>query len=135
MKRAILEQLIKKCQKDLQAGRHPQKDNFIHWTFLIKENTVLSCGVNRAIEPPIYYGYHNVLKCDSSSFIPKWHSELDALNRANFSLRNYTAVNVRLSKAGLPRLSLPCVACRRILNVMRCKKIFFTTETGWGILE
>lgn len=134
MKRAVLEHLIKKCQKDLLSGRHPQKDNFIHWTFLIRNGKILSQGVNRAIEPPKCYGYHNNVKCESTTFTPKWHSELDALRRCNFSLKDYTAVNVRLNKSGDIRMSLPCAACRRILKVMNCNKLYFTTETGWGQL-
>lgn len=134
MKKAVLQHLIKKCRKDLLSGRHPQKDNFIHWTFLVRNGRIVSQGVNRPIEPSRYYGYHSVLRCDSDSFTPKWHSELDALHRSGFCLRDYIAVNVRLNKTGELRLSLPCTGCRRILKVMNCEKVYFTSESGWGQL-
>lgn len=144
MKRTILQDILKRCHYQLQIGSHPQKNNFIHWTFLVRDNRIISSGVNRPIEPPRHFGYHTELGREGTPFpakngvvqplIPKLHSELDAYRRCKENPRGCIAVNVRLNKTGLERISMPCVTCRRLLYVMNCKKVFFTTELGWGEL-
>ena len=150
MKKFLLQEILKKCHA--QLPRHPQKDNFIHWTFLVKDGKIISCGVNRPIEPPRHYGYHREfetvksvqgstphhiksgLDAQDKPLIPKWHSELDAIKKCRGSLVDCVAVNVRLNKTGQERISMPCKTCRRLLYVTNIKKVFFTTEFGWGEL-
>lgn len=144
MKRAILQDILKRCHHQLHLGTHPQKDNFIHWTFLIRNGRIISSGVNRPVEPPRCFGYHTELCREGTPFppkngvpvplIPKLHSELDAYRRCREDFRGCIAVNVRLNKTGQERISMPCVTCRKLLWVNQCKKVFFTTELGWGEL-
>lgn len=141
MKRAILQDILKKCHHQLQLGTHPQKDNFIHWTFLVKDGRIISSGVNRPVEPPRHFGYHTEIcreappfpaKNCSSPHVPKLHSELDACRKAKGNAWGCTAVNVRFNKAGEMRMSMPCSVCYRLLYAMGVKKVFFSTHLGWA---
>lgn len=134
MKKAILQDILKRCHHQLQLGTHPQKDNFIHWTFLVRENRIISSGVNRPVEPPRCFGYHREICKEGPPLIPKLHSELDAYRRCREDFRGCFVVNVRLNKSGEERISMPCVTCRKLLWTNQAKKVFFTTELGWGEL-
>lgn len=125
MRKSLLAQILDRCQRELIS--HPQYDFFAHWTFLVKNNKIISNGVNRAYEPPRCFGYHSRRDCK-----PKWHSEADAIRRSKRNLVDCIAVNVRLNKQGRVRLSMPCQVCRHILNVVGVKKVYFSTEYGWG---
>jgi deoxycytidylate deaminase len=128
MKKQLLDHFLQQCRRTLQ--KHPQYENFPHWTFLVRDNQVISVGMNRKHEPSKVYGYHNLNQ--DEDFKPKWHSELDAVikNRRGFK----GIVNVRLNKLGQTRISMPCKVCRGILTNLNVKKIFFTTESQWGQL-
>jgi len=120
-------------------------ENFIHWTFLIKDNRIISYGVNRPVEPPRCFGYHNFFSKEKpltnektgivTPLIPKLHSELDAFRRCKQDSRGCIAVNVRLNKTGQERLSAPCLTCAKLLYANKVKKVFFTTNVGWAELS
>lgn len=129
MKKSLLTEILNRCQRDIP--NHPEHDNFMHWTFIVQNNQIVSDGVNRNHEPPISAGYHGRC-CIERGFKPKWHSELDAVRRCKRKLQGCEVVNVRLNKSGEVRLSMPCVACRNLLYVVNASKVFFTTEFGWG---
>lgn len=131
MKKALLDQILRQCYRELP--KHPQLEHFAHWTYLVQDNKIISYGVNRHHEPPKKFGYHNVsISFKGEAFRPKWHSELDAVKRCRGNVRGCTAVNVRLNKSGQVRMSMPCAACRNLLYVTNVKKVYFTTEFGWG---
>lgn len=134
MKRAILQEILRKCHDQLQRGSHPQKDNFIHWTFLVRDNHIISSGVNRPVEPAQHFGYHRAffVKGDDSPVVPKWHSELDAIKKSRGKAFGCTTVNVRLNKRGDMRMSMPCIICHRLLYAIGVKKCFFSTSLGWA---
>lgn len=127
VRKALFRDIIERCRVALPA--HPQLRNFAHFTFLVRDNEIISNGVNRAAEPSRKYGYHS--RCDT----PKWHSELDAVRRCRTFLHGCIAVNVRMNKQGSLRMSCPCSTCRHLLGVVGCKKVFFTHERGWGELS
>jgi tRNA(Arg) A34 adenosine deaminase TadA len=129
VKKALLKQMLRQCR--LEVDNHPQKDFFPHWTFLVVDNKIISVGMNRELEPPKSFGYHKP-ELVELGFKPKWHAELDAIKRARTNLTGCVAVNVRLNKQGEVRLSMPCKACRSLLNVVNCSRVYFTTEFGWG---
>jgi tRNA(Arg) A34 adenosine deaminase TadA len=129
MKRKILDEIVKRCRKE--APNHPERENFLHWTFLLRDNSIISYGVNRRHEPPKFLGYHTKA-IQERGFVPKWHSELDSVKRAKAKLYGCVAVNVRLNKSGQIRLAMPCQACRNLLYYVNCKRVYFTTEYGWG---
>lgn len=129
MKKSILKNIIDQCKKELH--KHPEKNHFAHWTFIYQYDRLISKGMNRSYEPPKSFGYHG----KEPSYKPKWHSEADAVKRARYNLVNCVAVNVRLNKSGQIRFSAPCQTCRNILYVINCRKVYFTTEYGWGVIR
>jgi len=112
---------------------HPQYMAFPHWTFFVRNNEILTVGMNRVMEPPKKYGYHS--RYVDPKFRSKLHAELDALRSFKRGLHNLTVINIRLNREGQTRLSFPCQPCRNLLiNVLEVDKIYFTTEEGWGSL-
>lgn len=133
MKKQMLEHLLSFCRKNI--SKHPEIDNYLHWSFLIDGNVIISRGVNRSITPPRYYGYHHYNSNRGPGYLPKWHSELDAIHRCKRYMGNAVMVNIRMNKTGESRMSMPCAGCRRILKVIKCKKVFFSLENDtWGQL-
>src|SRR5687768_461866 len=98
MKRSLLDEALRRARREIES--HPQKDNFLHWTFLVKNNRIISDGVNKHHEPPKCFGYHNQCNKGMSGFRPKWRSELDAIWRCRVNLRDCVAINVRLNRGG-----------------------------------
>ncbi len=131
VRKSILSNILTKCRADLPG--HPQYQHFPHWTFLVKDNKIISSGVNRCVEPSRYYGYH--ANNSSLTFRPKWHAELDAIHRCNFNLRGCEVVNVRLNRSGEIRISFPCKICRTMIRVLNCKKVYYTTDTPGSLFE
>lgn len=123
MKKSILRKLICECRNKIET--HPEKDNYIHWSFLIIDNIIVSSGINISCEPPVYYGYHQHV---DKTFIPKIHSELSAILKLKKKIKNFTCINIRLNKSGETRLSMPCKKCIKILKKFHCKNVFFTME-------
>lgn len=131
IRKALLSSILQICQRERSS--HPQHDHFMHWTFLIRNNKIISKGVNRDCEPCRKYGYHAAAPAgETRNFKPKWHSELDSVKGCRDNLAGAVVVNVRLNKQGEQRLSMPCTACRNLLNVVNVSKVIFTTEFGWG---
>jgi deoxycytidylate deaminase len=131
MKKSLLHTALVLAKGSL--GNHPQFEHFPHWTFLVLDNQIVSTGVNRNSEPSRRFGYHNLK--DTPTYRPKWHSELDAIYGCNRHLHGCVAINVRLSRLGEPRMAFPCKTCRKILKVIRCTKVFFTTDDGFEIYQ
>lgn len=127
----ILKSLVQTCKKALP--RHPELACYPHWTFIINPKTfqVLSVGVNRTHEPSRKYGYHDHRDV---KFKPKLHAELDAIRKCRLP-KDFIAVNVRLNKTGQVRLAQPCRACKNLLWVLGCRKVYFSTPEGWDCLE
>lgn len=132
MKKNFLDSLIRKCRKDLY--KHPEILCFPHWTFIYYNYELLSIGQNRKHEPPKYFGYHHIEK--DEYFVPKLHSELDAIYRCRKYLNDFVAINIRLNKQKKTRMSKPCDCCLNILYANRCKKVYFTTENDdWDYIK
>jgi hypothetical protein len=125
----LLNQLIRQCQKELD--KHPERANFPHWTFVVRDGVVISSGKNRAVEPLKIYGYH---RREEDWFRPKLHAELDAVSRCTSNVFGLTIVNIRLNRLGEPKLAIPCRICHSLLSALKVKRILFTTEYGWGKL-
>jgi hypothetical protein len=131
MKKSILNECLRLARKGLP--KHPEYLNYPHWTFLIVNNQIASVGVNSSKEPNKALGYHS--RIDKDDFVPKWHSEIDALTKTHRCLRNgFSAINVRVNKSGDPRMSMPCSVCQNLLLKFGCDKICFTHINGWGYL-
>lgn len=129
MKKSLLVEALRLSRKALP--KHPEYSCYPHFTFLVQDNQIVEMGLNRRHEPPRKLGYHNH---KDKTFRPKWHSELDALHKYRLAPGSFEIINVRLNKAGETRLAVPCSTCRNILDVLRCGRAYFTTESGWGVL-
>lgn len=133
MRKSLLNHILKDCQRKLD--KHPEHNHFMHWTYIIRgTDEIAAIGVNKGVEPDKKYGYHYNGRGVDCYYTPKTHSELDAMARCKLSLRNSIVVNVRLNKIGQARMSMPCKVCRSMLAAMKVKKVYFTTEYGWGSL-
>ncbi len=128
MTKNLLLTILDKCR--LKLPDHPQYECFPHWSFLIRNNQIISWGTNKEHEPDRKYGYHNKEK--DESFKPKLHSELDCVRKNRRGFEDTELVNIRLNKSGIPRLALPCKICRNLILSIGIKKIYFTHENGWG---
>lgn len=133
MRKSLLNQCLTLAKKKLY--KHPQLEHYPHFSFIIVDNQICGFGTNNSHEPDKKYGYHK--RIDKDDFIPKTHSEADALRKCRNRLTNkWEIVNIRLSKAGLTRLSCPCSVCLRLLLCFNCSKIYFSTPTQeWGIIK
>lgn len=129
MKKSLLNQAIIRSRRDL--AKHPERNNFPHWTFVVWENKIVAIGLNRKCEPDRKYGYHRI---EDKTFVPKLHSELDAIRHCNRNWSLVEMINVRLNREGVVRLAMPCLTCRNLISVLGIKRVYFTTESGWGIL-
>ena len=121
MKKTLLRDCLRKAKE--KNATHPQK--FKHYTFIIQDNKILEYGVNRSAEPLVEHGY---------PAYGKIHSENDAYRKAKGLLLpgKWEAVNIRLSKKGLTRLSLPCSCCASYLRELGCAAVTATTDYGWA---
>lgn len=127
MNKKILNLILNDCKKSLK--KHPQYNYYPHWTYLIRNNEIIAIGKNNGFEPSKKFGYH---RHKDPTYIPKCHSELNAIKSCKRGLENLIVVNVRLNKSGKIRMAMPCKTCRNLLNSLNVKKVFFTTEFGWG---
>lgn len=130
MNKKLLGNILRDCKKDLI--NHPEYKNFAHWTFLIRDNQIISEGKNHRGEPSKKYGYHNHIDKD---YRPKFHSELYAIRKCKRGLEDITLVNVRLNRLGEVKMAMPCKVCQNILRNLDIKKIYFTTEDGWSLID
>jgi tRNA(Arg) A34 adenosine deaminase TadA len=108
-----------------ELAQHDELNNFAHWSFIYQDNSLISKGINKRHEPPIYLGYH---KPWEKTFRPKWHSEMDAINKCKVHLNGFTCINIRLNKLGELRNAAPCKRCLEILKINRCKEVYFSTS-------
>lgn len=133
MKKSILNLCITQAIKRLKD--HPEFFNYPHWTFIIKDNQIISYGINKNEIPNKVLGYQQRIK--DVFFKPKLHSEIDAIKRAKNRIKNceWEAVNIRLNRSGQTRLSCPCSICYGWLWSFGCVRLYFTTPNGWGKIK
>src|SRR4051812_15473268 len=82
---------------------HPELANFLHYSFVVRDNQIVEWATNARQEPPRHYGYHR--RCDAS-FRPKFHSEVRAYRRARGLIgtgADFEMINIRLTRSGLVR--------------------------------
>ena len=108
--------------------KHCQFDYFLHYAFVIQNNSIVEWSTNKVGEPPIHMGYHRRIGA-----IPKLHAEILAYRKAKGLLNKQTfeIINVRLNKKGELRLSKPCICCQEILSDLGCKRFWYSWEDGF----
>lgn len=118
MKTSILRECARRAINKLP--RHPQS-TWKHFSFIISDGKILSCGVNRTGEPDPSYPEH----C-------KIHAEVDAFRKARGILdSDFDVVNIRMNKNGHIRMSAPCPHCENFLRSVKCSSVFYSTNEGF----
>lgn len=125
MKKARLNKILEACYKKLK--RHPEINNFPHYSFILKNGKVISWARNSKIEPPKHFGYHR--KADSL-FRPKYHAELAAYRKHPVK-PPFEVVNVRMNKNGELRISKPCPACAKVMTALGCRRFYYSFNDGF----
>jgi hypothetical protein len=125
MKKSLLKQILEVCGKKL--SRHPELNNFPHYSFVIKDGKIVSWARNSKVEPPKHFGYHR--KWDKG-FRPKYHSELAAYKK-NPVKPPFQIVNVRLTRQGKLRMSKPCPACTKLMTALGCCRFYYSFDHGF----
>jgi len=126
------DRILREClrisrEKNLAHPLRSKGWKYIHWSFIIQDEKIISVGMNRdaAIEV-ILPGRKDGRKI---------HAEQDAVRRARNTLqlsKHWYMVNVRLNKKGLMRNSAPCSRCRSISEWLGMDRIIFTINEGWA---
>lgn len=129
MKKSLLRDAMGLAQS--KADRHTTNQTFAHWSFVVQSNKIIDWSTNHNGRPPPHLGYgHN----KTGYFEPKTHAEFAAWRKARGLLddKPFEVINIRLNKRGEPRMSAPCECCSGFLKEMGCKKVFYTTNSGWS---
>ena len=109
---------------------HPQRDCYLHYSFIIQDNKIVEYSTNGTWEPPVYFGYHR-FEGDSK---PKLHAEIWAYKKARGILNhreNFQVINIRLNKQGEIKMSKPCKACYHLMTSFGCNKFWYSSEIGF----
>lgn len=131
MKKTILEEAKNIAISKIE--NHPEYDNYIHYTFIVKNNKLLGYGCNMRGEPPVTFGYHERLNGGR----PKLHSEFVAYKKMKGLLKGeaFEIINIRLNRKGEMKLSAPCNCCMNFLKETDCKNIYYSTDEGFEKLR
>jgi deoxycytidylate deaminase len=87
-----------------------------HGCVVVRGGSILSVGTNKFKNHPAYV--HEFDKCSV-------HAEIDALSRVS-DARGADIYVARINRAGVERLSRPCVPCYKRLHNLGIRKIVFT---------
>jgi hypothetical protein len=131
MKKSLFRECLRIAEDKLPG--HPEYKHYPHSAFIIQKNKILSFATNLSVEPPIFFGYHARI----NHGLPKVHAEYNAYQKAKGIIDpsdSFECLNIRLNRAGNPRLAAPCECCTRFLTSLGCSQCYFTTEIGWGKL-
>jgi len=129
MKRRLLQQAIT-CALD-KLPTHPEYMHFPHFSFIVVRGKIVSWSTNTRMEPPIHYGYHRPW---DETYRPKYHAEVSAYKRATIT-EPFEIINVRLNRCGEIKLSRPCRPCCKLMTELGCKRIWFSSESGFLSLD
>lgn len=127
MKKSLLDEALKIASKNLK--NHPEYQHYAHFTFIVKDNQIITWATNNAHTPPKHYGYGSRIK----GAIPKTHSEIRAYRRSRRILgrQSFQIINIRLNRSNQMRLSKPCCCCNNIMREMGCTKFYYSSPVGF----
>lgn len=106
---------------------HPKKARFFHYSYLFQAGRLVSVGMNRMGEAPVWYPDNAIV-----------HSEVDAWRKAKNILDNSQSLeilNLRFNRFGDMRMSKPCPCCHTLLTEIGCKRMYFSTDVGIARME
>lgn len=106
-------------------------------TVITYGNKIISVGFNQLKTSPIQKKYNRYREGEFPPHIHNdtIHSEIDALNKCSFvdiDWKNVTLYVGREDKAGNSKLAKPCPACMQAIRDRGIKKVYYTTEDGYG---
>lgn len=128
MKKSLFHECLRLARAKIE--QHPQKKFYIHYSFLVQNNKILSCGTNMAAIPPIHLGYHARL----DGGCPKTHSEIVAWRRGKGLVNSkykWNLINIRLNKNGNLMLSKPCKCCQNVMTALGCEAFYYSFNQGF----
>lgn len=103
---------------------------------------VVSVGYNQLKTSPVQKEY-NKYRTYRQEHIPDHihndtlHAEIDALNKCSYLDYDWKTAEIyigREDRAGNSKLAKPCPACLEAIKQRGIKRIFYTTEDGYGFL-
>jgi hypothetical protein len=109
---------------------HPQRDCYLHYSFIIQNNKIVEYATNGTWEPPIYFGYHRFEKGSK----PKLHAEIWAFKKARGIIdqnKSFQIINIRMNKQGQIKMSKPCKACYNLMTTFGCDRFWYSSEAGF----
>lgn len=107
-------------------------------------NKVISTGYNQLKTSPTQKKYNVYRIRERKREFPNHihndslHAEIDCLNKSSFFDVNWKDVILyvgRIDKAGNPRLAKPCPACMEAIKDRGIKRVYYTTEDGYGCIN
>lgn len=129
MKKKLLDSALAICFKE--AEFHPERNFYMHWSFIIQRNKLIKHATNTNGEAPRHFGYASRL---TSSGKPKLHAEFNCYNKCKNILDPripFEIINVRLNRLNQIKISSPCNCCYSFLkNICNCSHCYFTTDQG-----
>ena len=127
MQKRILHQALDISREKNNPDSHPRWGLFAHFSFIVQQNKILACGMNRL--GPVFQGF------GYNQDYGQIHSENDAYRKAkgiiNFR-KPWDIINVRLNKVHQMRNSTPCSCCFAFLQAMGCRNAWFTTDIAFA---
>lgn len=100
-------------------------------------NKVVSVGFNQLKTSPIQKKYNRYREGEFPPHIHNdtLHAEIDCLNKGSYAdidWKNATLYVGREDKAGHSKLAKPCPACLQAIKERGIKRVYYTTEDGYG---
>lgn len=127
--------LLRECARIARSKleNHCQFSAWPHYAFIIQNNSLIDFSTNTNGEPPVHMGYHERIRWGIGG-LPKRHAELNAYKKAKGLLsptKPFECLNIRLSRQGHFRLSMPCSCCFQFLQAMGCRQCWYSSEAGF----
>jgi hypothetical protein len=138
MRKRTIQYCIKHALKKLE---HHPADKFLHYSFIIVNDSIISVGVNfkDSTNVPKGFGYHDLGYVYNGKVTgPTTHSEVNAYNKAKSDIKPnepFEVLNLRFNQYGELRMSQPCKCCNNFLKALGCKCVYFSTDGGIARLK
>lgn len=122
MKKGILKECVKFSKRSLLKKSFCRSlPYYHHFAFVIQGNEIVEWAYNRHGDSPIVYGFGQV------------HAEYALIRKSKGVVDRRKPIDMvvlRLNKLGELRNSKPCGACMMYIKLIRCRKIWFSTNDG-----
>lgn len=101
---------------------------------------VISVGYNQLKTSPVQKKFNKFRQGDFPDHVHNdtLHAEIDALNKCSFMEHDWKDMVIyigREDKAGHSRMAKPCPGCVEAIKERGIKKVYYTTEDGYGYME